>query len=483
VTAFLQAPILAEKAEELKSGEPQKVRLAAVVSALSQALDLSTGQPPGHSIRACIIGMRIGQQYGLSAKQLDELFYALLLKDCGCSGNASKTFHALVGDDLKAKRDVKTTNWTSVGFESLQYALTHVAVGKPFLERVQALFNLAVNQKAHTRDVTKIRCERGSTLARLMGLPEGTAAAILDLDEHWDGSGLPENLRGDGINLYARIMLMAQTLENFAADQSKEAAVQIIQQRSKKWFDPALVKVAMSLARGGKLWTGIDDPDLLSVVQELDQAAVSLNVGDETLDRICGAFAQIVDAKSPFTFNHSNGVANASVTIARRLGLPPQRVIFVRHAALLHDLGKLGVSNSILEKPSKLTDDEWKIMKRHPEDSWRILKSIPQFAELSEVAASHHEKLNGTGYWRGLTGESMSTEARIIAVADIFDALSADRPYRDSLPLEKVFSIIGKDVPHALDADCVRALEESGVSADHSFRDLQSLQQSLALYK
>jgi HD-GYP domain-containing protein (c-di-GMP phosphodiesterase class II) len=91
--------------------------------------------------------------------------------------------------------------------------------------------------------------------------------------------------------------------------------------------------------------------------------------------------------------------------------------------------------------------------------------------------------LNGTGYWRGLTGESMSTEARIIAVADIFDALSADRPYRDSLPLEKVFSIIGKDVPHALDADCVRALEESGVSADHSFRDLQSLQQSLALYK
>ncbi len=248
MTAFLQAPILAEKAEELKSGEPQKVRLAAVVSALSQALDLSTGQPPGHSIRACIIGMRIGQQYGLSAKQLDELFYALLLKDCGCSGNASKTFHALVGDDLKAKRDVKTTNWTSVGFESLQYALTHVAVGKPFLERVQALFNLAVNQKAHTRDVTKIRCERGSTLARLMGLPEGTAAAILDLDEHWDGSGLPDNLRGDGINLYARIMLMAQTLENFAADQSKEAAVQIIQQRSKKWFDPALVKVAMSLA-------------------------------------------------------------------------------------------------------------------------------------------------------------------------------------------------------------------------------------------
>jgi putative nucleotidyltransferase with HDIG domain len=427
--------------------------------------------------------MRIGQEYGLSAKQLNELYYALLIKDCGCSGNSSKTFHALLADDLKAKRDVKTTDWTSVGFESLQYALTHVAVGKPFLERAQALFRLAINQKAHARDVTKIRCERGSSLARLMGLPEGTATAILDLDEHWDGTGLPENLRGDKIHLYARIMLLAQTLENFAVAQSREAALQIIQVRSKKWFDPALVKVTLALAKRDHLWTGIDEPDLAPIVQAFDRAAVMLSVGDETLDNICGAFAQIVDAKSPFTFNHSNGVANASVTIARRLGLSPQRVIFVRHAALLHDLGKLGVSNAILEKPAKLTDEEWKSMKRHPEDTWRILNSIPYFAELSEVAASHHEKLNGTGYWRGLNAEQMSKEARIIVVADIFDALSANRPYRDSLPLEKVFSIMGKDTPHGLDGDCVRALEESGVSSDQAFRDLHSLQQSLALFR
>jgi HD-GYP domain-containing protein (c-di-GMP phosphodiesterase class II) len=145
-------------------------------------------------------------------------------------------------------------------------------------------------------------------------------------------------------------------------------------------------------------------------------------------------------------------------------------------------LGKLGVSNAILEKPAKLDDEEWKSMKRHPQDTWRILNSIPHFAELSEVAASHHEKLNGTGYWRGLTAERMPLEARIIAVADIFDALSANRPYRDSLPLEKVFSIMLKDAPHGIDGDCVRALEESGVSSDQKFRDLQSLQQSLALY-
>jgi HD-GYP domain-containing protein (c-di-GMP phosphodiesterase class II) len=427
--------------------------------------------------------MRIGQEYGLNTKQLNELYYALLLKDCGCSGNASKTFHALAADDLKAKRDVKTTNWTSVGFESFQYALSHVAVGKPFVERARTLFRLAVNQKAHARDVTKIRCERGASLARLMGLPEGCAAAILDLDEHWDGTGLPENLRGEQIKLYARIMLLAQTLENFAADQSKEAALNVIEQRSRKWFDPDVVRAARSLARREALWTDLDQTNPSELVLRYDQTSDELTMGDDTLDNICGAFAQIVDAKSPFTYNHSNGVANASVTIAMRLGLSPERVIFVRHAALLHDLGKLGVSNAILEKPGKLDDDEWKAMKRHPYDTWLILNSIPHFQELSEVAASHHEKLNGTGYYRNLAAEQLSTESRIIAVADIFDALSAKRPYRDSLPLEKVFEIMGKDVPHAVDGDCVRVLKESGMSSDQTFRDLQSLQKSLSSYQ
>jgi HD-GYP domain-containing protein (c-di-GMP phosphodiesterase class II) len=466
---------------EARRDAPQ-IRLAAVVSALSQALDLSTGQPPGHSVKSCILGMRIGQEYGLSTTQLTELYYALLLKDCGCSGNASKTFHALAADDLAAKRDLKVTDWTSVGLESMRYALSHVAVGKPFLERVRVLLRLTLTQKAHARDVTKLRCERGATLARLMGLPEGSAAAILDLDEHWDGSGYPENLRGRQINLYSRIMLLAQTLETFAAAQSAESAEQIIQKRSQKWFDPDLVKASLSLARRSQLWTGINSTNCGQVVLSLDRAEAKLTPGDETLDAICGAFAQIVDAKSPFTFNHSNGVANASVAIARTLNLPRERVIFVRHAALLHDLGKLGVSNAILEKPGKLDDHEWKAMRRHPEDTWLILRSIPHCEELCEVAASHHEKLNGTGYYRKLTAEQLSTEARIIAVADIFDALSAKRPYRDSLPLETVFGILRKDSPHAIDGDCVRALEESGIASDQTYRDLQSLQQSLLSY-
>jgi HD-GYP domain-containing protein (c-di-GMP phosphodiesterase class II) len=177
-------------------------------------------------------------------------------------------------------------------------------------------------------------------------------------------------------------------------------------------------------------------------------------------------------------------VANAAVAIARKLEMSRERVYFVRHAALLHDLGKLSVPNSILEKPGKPDEDEWAVLKLHPYYTWKILQGISSFHEMSEVAASHHEKLNGKGYFRGLGAEHLSLESRILAVADIFDALSAKRPYRDSLPLEKVFEIMRKDAPQAIDAECLKALEESGIAgSDQTFVDLHNLNDQLLSYQ
>lgn len=202
-------------------------------------------------------------------------------------------------------------------------------------------------------------------------------------------------------------------------------------------------------------------------------------LGCPLMKGLCQAFAQIVDAKSPFTYNHSNGVANTAVAIAKKLGFDSARVLFIRHAALLHDLGKMAVSNAILEKPGKPDEAEWQALKAHPAHTGNILRCISGFEQLSEVAASHHEKLDGTGYHRGLTAARLPVEARILVVAYIFDALSAKRPYRDALPLEKVLAIMQKDAPHALDATCLEALEQSGVGCDQSFVDLRTLQQTL----
>lgn len=409
----------------------------------------------------------------------EDLFYATLLKDCGCSSNASKMFRMVGSDDLAAKRGVIPTDWTKTNWETVQYALAHVGKGKHFLERSRLLFQLALKQKRHTHDLMKIRCERGSTLARLMGLSAATASAIMSLNEHWDGNGEPDHLRRREIPIHSRVMLLAQTLEVFAAEKGLETALDVIRQRSGAWFDPDLVKAAVSLAVRGKLWREFETGSPFTEVLDLEPRPKLMGQGDATLDSIALAFAQIVDAKSPFTLCHSLGVANGTVAIARRLGLPRERILFLRHAALLHDLGKLGVSNSILEKPGKLDHREHEAMRRHVFYTWTILRSIPGFEEMSEIAASHHEKLNGEGYFRGLSGDQISRDARILVVADIFDALAAKRPYRDALPIKTALRILHKDVPHAVDGDCVRALEESGVVSDQTFVDLQTLNDRL----
>jgi len=176
------------------------------------------------------------------------------------------------------------------------------------------------------------------------------------------------------------------------------------------------------------------------------------------IDSICQAFADIVDAKSPFTFQHSMGVATNAVAIAKQLGLGAPKITTVRRAALLHDIGKLGVSNAILDKPSKLTESEWDAMKMHPVYTRQILEIITGFEEIAEVAGAHHEKLDGSGYPNHITENEMSLLQRVVAVADVFQALSEKRPYRDALSPEVVLTMIASDVPKKLDAECVQAL-------------------------
>lgn len=448
--------ILARKSAH--SGSASSIRVSELISALSYALDLTEGQPMGHSVRSCIIGMRLAKRIGLQVNEQADLYYALLLKDAGCSSNSSRLFHILSADEIRAKRDVKLTDWTRVGWESLQYALTHVATGAPFLERVRTLVRVAARQQQESCELVKIRCERGATVARRMGFPESVAAAIHSLDEHWNGRGYPDGLRGREIPLLARILNLAQTLDVFRANRGTGAAVDVVCRRSKRWFDPELVQAAVSLAKSGGLWAGLDSDQIIDRVVELEPQERHVDLTEERLDQVCLAFAEVIDAKSPFTYRHSNGVADAAVVIGRRLGSSDAEITFLRRAALLHDIGKLGVSNTILEKPAQLTAAEWSTMKRHPYHSREILRRISGFEELSEIAASHHEKLDGSGYYRQLRADQMSPAVRILVVADIFDALTAQRPYRDALPLDTVLRMLMKDAPHALDVRCVEAL-------------------------
>jgi putative nucleotidyltransferase with HDIG domain len=387
-----------------------------------------------------------------------ELYYALLIKDAGCSSNASRLFHIVAGDEIRAKRDVKTTDWTRVGFESMQYAVNHVGVGRPFLERVATLARAAVKRKTDSTELVKIRCERGANIARRMGFNERVSAGIHSLDEQWDGAGYPEHLEGEAIPLYSRIALLCQTLEVFWREAGETRAVEVVRERAGRWFDPALVRAVESLAARGALWEGLESSSLLADVWALEPVETSLFLTEARVDEICGAFAEVVDAKSPFTFRHSNGVAEAAVRIAETLGMTSDEVTLLRRAGLLHDIGKLSVPNSILEKPGKLDAEEWAVVKQHPYYSWQILRKVPRFGRLSEVAACHHERLDGRGYFRSYDETKLDLPSRVLAVADVYDALAARRPCREALPLETVLGIMRKDAGQALDGACVEAL-------------------------
>jgi putative nucleotidyltransferase with HDIG domain len=252
-----------------------------------------------------------------------------------------------------------------------------------------------------------------------------------------------------------------------------QTAVATLEERSGTWFDPQLVRIALSLHRRGTLWANCSPGDSQ---EETRQAVLDLDAGTQhklepgQVDQICEAFADVVDAKSHFTFRHSMGVADAALGIAETMGLPADRVQLVRRAALLHDIGKLSVSNTILDKKAVLSANEWEAVRQHPRITRLILERVRSFREMAVIAGEHHEKLDGSGYPDRLTARDLSVESRIIAVADVFGALTEDRPYRPGLNLENTLSIMTKFAPHQLDADCFDAL----VSRVSSGRDLAS---------
>jgi putative nucleotidyltransferase with HDIG domain len=166
-----------------------------------------------------------------------------------------------------------------------------------------------------------------------------------------------------------------------------------------------------------------------------------------------------VDAKSPFTGRHSEGVARIAVETGAALGFPRAELRDLRRAGLLHDIGKLGVSNLILDKQAPLTAGEWAAVRRHPELTVRILERVGAFRELAEVAGAHHERMDGRGYHRGVTAGDLPAAARVLAVADVCEALTADRPYRPGTPLDRTLEIIRSEAGSGLCPESIEGLE------------------------
>jgi HD-GYP domain-containing protein (c-di-GMP phosphodiesterase class II) len=428
---------------------PGGVPLPDVIGALSYALDLTEGEPPGHATRTCAIGMRVAQELELGDAERTDLYYALLLKDAGCSANAARMAALFAADERVAKRTSKRVDW-SRPLSAFAWSVRTVTPGGTLRDRARQL-RLIKDEGQVTRSLMRARCERGAAIARLLGLGERTADAIRTLDEHWDGGGQPEGLRAAEIPLLGRILCLAQTVEIFHAAHGLEGALRVARRRSGGWFDPELVSALHNTRGDIAFWHGELAPD------PPGERVVIADGG--YLDQIADAFAGVVDAKSPWTYRHSDRTCVIAMSMAVLLGCDEALLGDLRRAAMLHDIGKLAISNRILDKPARLTEAEFARVRQHPLFTQWILERTPGFSALAPLAAAHHERLDGGGYPHGLTARELTLPMRILAVADVYEALTSERPYRPAMSSHEALEEMHPEVPRRLDGRVFDALE------------------------
>ncbi|HEV2105929.1 MAG TPA: HD domain-containing phosphohydrolase [Candidatus Eisenbacteria bacterium] len=436
---------------------PDVLHLSDVLAALSFALDLAEGQPMGHALRSGLIAQWIAERFDLPMRARRDLYFAALVKDAGCSSNAARVYQLFGGDDQVTKATLRRADTSSLARAALAM-FSATLPGAPWVARARRIAEMARAGPREAVRLVELRCDRGAEIAAGLGLGDDVARAVRALEEHWDGRGQPHGLRGEDIPLLARVLSLARTLEMYAVRDGVDAALELVARRSGRWFDPRLVAACAGIERPLAGWCALDTRGLRAAISEAEPGGAALLAGPPGVDRVAHHFSLVVDAKSPFTAAHSQRVADLAARVAGEFGWDEREVRSLRRAALLHDLGKLSVPNTILDKPGPLTPEEWRVMRRHAHYTEAILDHIAGFEGFAFEAASHHERLDGRGYCRGIAGDDVPPVARVLAVADVYDALRSSRPYRGALEPEQVFAIMERHHAGSFDSECLEAL-------------------------
>lgn len=267
-------------------------------------------------------------------------------------------------------------------------------------------------------------------LANRMGLRETVGRYVGSTFEHWNGNGLPGLLAGEAIPIAVRIVSPARDIDVFFHLGGWDLTRDVLRRRRARAYDPDVTDVFLAY---GATWLAEAAADSVWEAALAAEPAPHALIDDARLDAVLGAFADFTDLKAPYTLGHSSDVAKLAAAAAHSAGLSTTEIQDVRRAALVHDLGKTCVPNGILEKPGPLSRAEWERVRLHPYLTERILSHSPALSRIALLAGSHHERLDGSGYHRGVAGGAISVPARILAVANTYQALGQRRPYRPPL--------------------------------------------------
>jgi HD-GYP domain-containing protein (c-di-GMP phosphodiesterase class II) len=437
-------------AEQVHSRTTGEIRLAELVASMSLATDLGLGQPMEHVLRSCVLGLRIAEDLGLDDDERAVVYYVALLAWLGCHADAHEQ-SAWFGDDIELRADRHLADRVDIRF-----VVGHVGRGEPAARRALRVGSLLVAGRDALAAMESTHCVIAGMFAMRLGLGPQVSDGLQHVFERWDGGGSPAGIAGEEIALSARIVVVADMVESFRRLGGVAAAIDAARGRAGGQLDPALAGHVCDHA--DRLLGGLDEAATWDAVIAAEPTLARRMSGVE-LDEALAAIADFADLKSPYTTGHSRGVAALAEAAALRAGLGEATAAELRRAGLLHDVGRLGVPNTIWDKPGPLSEAEMERVRMHPYLTQRTFSRSPRLAALAEVAAAHHERLDGSGYPRGLTGATLSPEARILAAADAYQAMSELRPHRPARSPEDAARELRDEVRSGrLDADAVDAV-------------------------
>ncbi len=407
-----------------------RVRLAELVAALSLGVDLGFGQPMEHVLRQCLIALRLADHVNVGEQDRVAVYYTALLVNVGCHADAHEQAKWF-GDDIALKSGKYAHELGSV--RGMLATMRLVGAGNPPLHRFRVGLEFATSGHRQLDGMITQHARLARTLAEQLDLPGQVRDAIGAAYEQWDGRGWPGVLKADAIPMAARIAQLAEFMEVAHRVGGIEGATTLARRRAGKQFDPALV--VLMCAKAEEILGGLEAaPAWRTVIAAEPALAVALSAGQ--LDGALAAIANFVDLKSPFTLGHAVAVADLAEEAGNRLGLPRGEVLTLRRAGFVHGFGRLGVSNSIWDRPGPLSAGEWERIRMYPYLTERMLHQSAALAPLGEIAVQHRERLDGSGYPRGLSGGAISRQARVLGAADAYQSMREPRPHRPARSAE-----------------------------------------------
>jgi HD-GYP domain-containing protein (c-di-GMP phosphodiesterase class II) len=422
-----------------------RLRITELLASLSLATDLGTGQPLGHGLSTSLLAVAIAQELGCPPNQVRHVQQTTLIRFIGCNADAAETARMAGGGEFELMSSLAPAHMGTTS-EAALAMVRAVGKGQSLARRVK----LVAGALAGEDEGLASHCEVASMLARRLGLEEPVIVALQHAYERWDGGGDPAGLTGEQIPLETRIAIVARDADLFA--RAGEDVAGILRRRSGKAYDPGVVDAVLRLGPMSREaeWSEVLDaePEPWAYVVDIDNALA--------------AVADYADLKSPWTRGHSPAVAELALEAGRLAGLDEETLRDLRRAALVHDLGRVGVDNGVWDKEGPLAASESEKVRLHPYLTERVLDRCAPLAGLARIASSHHERVDGSGYHRASAGDDLPLAARILAAADVMQALTTDRPFRPAWGQEDAIEMLEEEASAGhLDPEAVALVIQS----------------------